>query len=214
MHPGRAIQRPMAARTGTGSWPSRWGHLRRAPSHWSARQHGRRDGHEHHDGAAPLATAEASSPTGSRPSSSVPTRPSRPRSATWWVSTSTRPTGPSCSASTRRPRSRHSTAPSRCCPCDPGQVERHTHDYKRHGTTCLFAALEVGTGRVTTDHRVRHTGADFLIFLKRIARAYPDQRAAHRARQRLVPTRHLTSGSGSSGTRASPSTSRPPARRG
>jgi len=58
-------------------------------------------------------------------------------------------------------------------PLRPGQVERHTHDYKRNGTTCLFAALEVGTGQVTTDHRVRHTGADFLAFLKRVARAYP-----------------------------------------
>jgi transposase len=59
-------------------------------------------------------------------------------------------------------------------PMRPGQVERHTHDYKRHGTTCLFAALEVGTGRVTTDTRDRHTGADFLAFCKRVARAYPD----------------------------------------
>jgi transposase len=59
-------------------------------------------------------------------------------------------------------------------PMRPGQAERHTHDYTRHGTTCLFAALEVGSGQVTTDHRVRHTGADFLAFLKRVARAYPE----------------------------------------
>ncbi len=58
-------------------------------------------------------------------------------------------------------------------PMRPGQAERHTHDYKRHGTTCLFAALEVGSGAVTTDHRARHTGADFLAFMKRVARAYP-----------------------------------------
>ena len=58
-------------------------------------------------------------------------------------------------------------------PLRPGQVERHTHDSERHGTTCLFAALEVGSGQVTTDHRTRHTGADFLAFLKRVARAYP-----------------------------------------
>jgi transposase len=38
-------------------------------------------------------------------------------------------------------------------PLRPGQVERHTHDYKRNGTTCLFAALEVGTGRVTGQTR-------------------------------------------------------------
>jgi transposase len=59
-------------------------------------------------------------------------------------------------------------------PMRPGQVERHTHDYKRHGTTCLFAALEVGSGRVTTDTRSRHTGADFLAFMRRVARAYPE----------------------------------------
>jgi hypothetical protein len=44
-------------------------------------------------------------------------------------------------------------------PMRPGQVERHTHDSTRHGTTCLFAALEVGTGAVTTITRERHTGA-------------------------------------------------------
>ena len=59
-------------------------------------------------------------------------------------------------------------------PMRPGQVERHTHDYTRHGTTCLFAALEVGSGHVTTDHRARHTGADFLAFMRQVARAYPE----------------------------------------
>ena len=58
-------------------------------------------------------------------------------------------------------------------PMRPGQVERHTHDYERHGTTCLFAALEVGTGQVTTDTRQRHTGDDFLAFMRRVERAYP-----------------------------------------
>ena len=59
-------------------------------------------------------------------------------------------------------------------PLRPGQVERHTHDYKRNGTTSLFAALEVATGKVTTEARARHTGADFLAFLRHVARAYPD----------------------------------------
>jgi transposase len=58
-------------------------------------------------------------------------------------------------------------------PLRPGQVERHTHDYKRNGTTSLFAALEVGTGRVTNETRERHTGADFLAFLRLLARTYP-----------------------------------------
>ena len=59
-------------------------------------------------------------------------------------------------------------------PLRPGQVERHTHDYKRHGTTSLFAALEVATGTVTHVTRARHTAADFLAFLRLVARAYPD----------------------------------------
>jgi transposase len=60
-------------------------------------------------------------------------------------------------------------------PLRPGQVERHTHDYKRNGTTSLFAALDVATGKVTQEARARHTGADFLAFLRRLDRAYPDQ---------------------------------------
>jgi transposase len=60
-------------------------------------------------------------------------------------------------------------------PLKPGQVERHTHDYKRNGTTSLFAALEVATGKVTTEARARHTGADFLAFLRHVDRVYPDQ---------------------------------------
>ncbi len=60
-------------------------------------------------------------------------------------------------------------------PMRPGQVERHTHDYTRHGTTCLFAALEVGTGHVTKETRTRHTGADFLAFLRRVEHAYPER---------------------------------------
>ena len=58
-------------------------------------------------------------------------------------------------------------------PLRPGQVERHTHDYKRHGTTSLFTALEVGPGVVTTDTRERDTGADFLAFMRLVAREYP-----------------------------------------
>jgi transposase len=43
-----------------------------------------------------------------------------------------------------------------------------THDYKRNGTTDLFAALNVATGEVLTDCRRRHTGADVLRFFKLI----------------------------------------------
>jgi transposase len=58
-------------------------------------------------------------------------------------------------------------------PLRPGVPEKATHDYVRHGTTTLFAALEVATGKVTQDCRPRHTHADFLAFLKQVAKAYP-----------------------------------------
>ena len=58
-------------------------------------------------------------------------------------------------------------------PLRPGLPERATHDYERNGTTNLFAALEVATGRVTDRCYERHGKAEFLDFLKRVARAYP-----------------------------------------
>jgi len=60
-------------------------------------------------------------------------------------------------------------------PLRPGQPERRTHDYKRNGTTTLFAALEVATGKVTDACYSRHRHTEFLKFLKQVARAYPDQ---------------------------------------
>lgn len=60
-------------------------------------------------------------------------------------------------------------------PMQPGQIERRTHDYKRHGTTTLFAALEIATGQVTAAVKPRHRHQEFLAFLRQIDRAYPDQ---------------------------------------
>ena len=57
-------------------------------------------------------------------------------------------------------------------PLRPGLPARQTHDYQRHGLTSLYAALEVGSGRVTGECSARHTGADFLRFLKRLYRRY------------------------------------------
>ena len=48
-----------------------------------------------------------------------------------------------------------------------------THDYVRHGTTTLFAALEVATGKVTDACYDRHRHQEFLTFLKQVAKAYP-----------------------------------------
>jgi transposase len=58
-------------------------------------------------------------------------------------------------------------------PLRPGLPEKATHDYKRNGTTTLFAALEVATGKVTDQCYDRHGKAEFLDFLKNVAKAYP-----------------------------------------
>jgi transposase len=53
-------------------------------------------------------------------------------------------------------------------PLRPGQAERRTHDYVRHGTTSLFAALDVATGRVIGECHRRHRSREFLHFLETI----------------------------------------------
>ena len=59
-------------------------------------------------------------------------------------------------------------------PMQPGLIERRSHDYVRHGTTTLFAALEIATGKVTAGLKPRHRNQEFLAFLKQIERAYRD----------------------------------------
>ena len=58
-------------------------------------------------------------------------------------------------------------------PMRPGLPEKATHDYVRHGTTTLFAALEVATGKVTDACYPRHRHEEFLRFLRQVAKAYP-----------------------------------------
>ncbi len=53
-------------------------------------------------------------------------------------------------------------------PLRPGLPERQTHDYKRHGTTTLFAALNVLEGTVIGECKARHRHQEFLLFLERI----------------------------------------------
>ena len=60
-------------------------------------------------------------------------------------------------------------------PMQPGHAEQRTHDYVRHGTTTLFAVLEIATGRITGVCKNRHRHQEFLAFLKHLARAYPDR---------------------------------------
>jgi transposase len=57
-------------------------------------------------------------------------------------------------------------------PLRAGLPARQTHDYHRHGLTSLYAALEVASGAVLGECSERHTGADFLRFLKTLYRRY------------------------------------------
>jgi transposase len=61
-------------------------------------------------------------------------------------------------------------------PVWPDRPEQRTHDYIRHGTTTLFAALEVATGHVIDQCALRHRHQEFLAFLKQVARSYPRRR--------------------------------------
>jgi transposase len=64
-------------------------------------------------------------------------------------------------------------------PMRPGQVERRTHDYKRHGTTSLFAALDVKTGKVMGECHRRHRSVEFRKFLDAIEANVPPELAVH-----------------------------------
>ena len=64
-------------------------------------------------------------------------------------------------------------------PMRPGQAERRTHDYKRHGTTSLFAALDVATGKVIGELHRRHRSTEFRKFLDRIDAEVPPDLDLH-----------------------------------
>src|SRR4029453_16198988 len=64
-------------------------------------------------------------------------------------------------------------------PMRPGQPERRTHDYRRHGTLDLFAALDARTGAVIGQCRPRHRAQEFRAFLDEIDRGVPPDLEAH-----------------------------------
>ena len=61
----------------------------------------------------------------------------------------------------------------------PGQAERRTHDYKRHGTTSLFAALDIATGSVIGKCWPRHRAIEFRKFLAHIDWPVPADLTVH-----------------------------------
>ena len=64
-------------------------------------------------------------------------------------------------------------------PLRPGLPARQTHDYERHGTTTLFAALNVLEGTVITACQPRHRHQEFLRFLNRIDESVDSNRQIH-----------------------------------
>ena len=64
-------------------------------------------------------------------------------------------------------------------PLRPGQIERRTHDYERHGTTTLFAALDVKAGTIVGKCMPRHRAQEFRKFLDEIERNVPTDLDMH-----------------------------------
>jgi transposase len=64
-------------------------------------------------------------------------------------------------------------------PLKPGRCGTFTHDYKRHGTTSLFAALQLAEGRVIGECYSRHRHQEFLRFLRRLDTEFPPKQTLH-----------------------------------
>ncbi len=93
-------------------------------------------------------------------------------------------------------------------PMQPGQLERGTHDYKRNGTTSLFAALDLKTSRVISQFHRRHRSVEFRRFLDVIeARSRPIWTFTSSSTTTAL-TRQRRFGTGSPSVRGSMSTSR------
>src|SRR5258705_4739658 len=77
-------------------------------------------------------------------------------------------------------------------PMGLGYIEGLTHDYFRHGTTTLFAALDIANGRVFTQCKARHRHQEFLSFLRHIDAAVPPRLDVHLAVDNYATHKHAT----------------------
>ena len=75
-------------------------------------------------------------------------------------------------------------------PLGLGYAEGYTHDYKRHGTTNLFAALDIATGTVVTQCKARHRHQEFLQFLRHIDANVPPDLDVHIIMDNLATHKH------------------------
>ena len=77
-------------------------------------------------------------------------------------------------------------------PLKRGRAGTMTYDYKRHGTTTLFAALDVATGRVLRDCMPQHRHQEFLKFLRQVERGVPTELAIHVILDNYATHKHPT----------------------
>jgi putative transposase len=77
-------------------------------------------------------------------------------------------------------------------PMGLGYVEGVTHDYVRHGTTTLFAALDIATGTVFTECKPRHRHQEFLAFLRRLDDCIPPELDVHLIVDNYATHKHPT----------------------
>ena len=95
-------------------------------------------------------------------------------------------------------------------PMKKGRGATMTHDYKRHGTTTLFAALNVLDGTVIGRNMQRHRHQEFIRFLNALERDIPAGKVVHVILDNYAAHKHAKVRAGSSAIRAGPSTSRRP----
>lgn len=95
-------------------------------------------------------------------------------------------------------------------PMKKGRVGTMTHDYKRHGTTTLFAALNVMDGTVIGQNMQRHRHQEFIRFLNRIEREVPKTRLYTSSPTTMQRTRKTRPRNGSRAIRSGHSTSHRP----
>jgi transposase len=96
-------------------------------------------------------------------------------------------------------------------PMMPGMPEKRTHDYVRHGTTTLFAALNIADGTVIASTHRRHRSVEFKKFLTKIDQEVPPTWTCTSSATTTAPTRPRLSKGGSPGTPGSICTSPRPA---
>src|SRR5438552_12122435 len=91
----------------------------------------------------------------------------------------------------RRAEFRRWNAPRPMLPLGLGYVEGVTHDYRRHGTTTLFAALDTANGKVLAKCRPRHRHQEYLSFLREIEKNVPKNLEVHIIVDNYATHKHL-----------------------